>query len=285
MNPPTNSPRRAVIVSDAEGLDRETQAALAALLPTWSTETLLVLLADTTGGRRSPLDKSLTEALAKHGQVVICAAAGKGQLRAALAQEAATSGKRLAPTAAGLLEELTGVDFDLACRELDKLVTYVGERETIQPADVDALVSSSAEVQAFKLGDALGDRNARAALRLLDELLPPTARRGAGIPLLGSVTRQLRLLWQARALLEAGGAGQEQVRGRFPDNQNLTQATAGRQAWLAEKLARQARGFSAERLARAYLLAYETDRRLKGRGEGQVDDRLAFELLISEVCR
>lgn len=202
----------------------------------------------------------------------------------ALVQEAARQGKRLSSQAAQRLLEATGGDFDAACRELDKLVLYVGAQETISPADVEMVVSASAEGNQFAFADAVGMRDSRSALRFLDALLPPGAKRGTALPILGMLARQLRLLWQAKVLQAAGSRERASLQERLPEGHNYRAAVQGKD-WLAGKLRQQAQAWTEEDLARGIILLYETDRRLKGRTEEQIEERPALELLIAELCR
>ena len=55
--------------------------------------------------------------------------------------------------------------------EVEKLSLYVGERPTINIADVDAVVTRNKQARSFALADALGDRNLPRLLKCLDEEL------------------------------------------------------------------------------------------------------------------
>jgi DNA polymerase III subunit delta len=55
--------------------------------------------------------------------------------------------------------------------EVEKLSLYVGDRPTINIADVDAVVTSNKQARSFALADALGDRNLPRLLKCLDEEL------------------------------------------------------------------------------------------------------------------
>jgi DNA polymerase III subunit delta len=55
--------------------------------------------------------------------------------------------------------------------EIEKLCTYVGERQEVIDADVAAVCVRNKTARAFALGDALGERNLPALLRCLDEEL------------------------------------------------------------------------------------------------------------------
>jgi DNA polymerase III delta subunit len=100
------------------------------------------------------------------------------------------------------------------------------------------------------------------------------------------VARHLRLLWQVKALREAKTEGTTpEFRARLPQGpHNFLTAMKGRD-WLVDKYARQAAKFTHEELARAFLLLQATDRRLKGLGGENLDDRTALQLFVAGVCK
>ncbi|HEY3397775.1 MAG TPA: DNA polymerase III subunit delta [Armatimonadota bacterium] len=278
------SPRRVVLVEEPEGLAAKAQDELVPVLQSLPEGLTVIFLCGPGRARKAPTCAALTKLIAKDGQIVDCSP-GRNQEAPTLSAEAREQGKRLSGPAAQKLLELVGGSLDSACQELDKLVLFVGDREEIEPADVELVVSASQEGNMFRLSDSVGRREARPALQALRDLLPPGSRRGSALPLVGMLARQIRLLWQAQAKTAAGRGGTpEALRERFPTEHNYFTAAAGKD-WLQRNLAQQSARWPEGELARALLLIYETDRRLKGLGEGPVDDRLAMELLIAELCR
>ncbi|HEY8241731.1 MAG TPA: DNA polymerase III subunit delta [Kiritimatiellia bacterium] len=65
----------------------------------------------------------------------------------------------------------TGNDTRQISQEIDKLRCYVGSRNTVTADDVRAIVTATREAAAWDLADALGKRNAAAALGVLRQLL------------------------------------------------------------------------------------------------------------------
>src|SRR5262249_59899615 len=92
-------------------------------------------------------------------------------------------GKQLGNQAASLLVELIGPEMGLLDQELVKLSIYVGNKKSIEPADVDTLVGNSRAESTFKIFDAIGEGRAAEALTLLDRLFDqgegPMRRLGA----------------------------------------------------------------------------------------------------------
>ena len=275
------SPQRVIVVDEADSVPAKLQDEMAAVVGALPAGVALIFLAGPGRSGRSPLGAALSKAIARAGQAVDLSPQGTHGVGAALGAEAARQGKRLPPAVATRLLEMVGGDFDGAWRELDKLVLYVGERAEITAADVDLVASASAEGNTFRFCDAVGMRDTRQALRLLDALLPVGSRRGSALGIIGMLARQLRLLWQAQAVRGVQDA-KERLADRLPEEQNYFQATAGK-SWLIRNLSNQAGKWQPQELARALLLVYHTDRRLKGLSEEQIDERLAMELLIAEL--
>ena len=86
--------------------------------------------------------------------------------------------------------------------ELEKLFTYLGERNLVDVADVAAIVADSRVDSIFELTNALGGGDAGEALRLLGRLLGDGQ---APLLVLNLMVRHFRQLWLTRELLDQGG--------------------------------------------------------------------------------
>lgn len=191
------------------------------------------------------------------------------QLPQWLAARAAERGGVIEPTAAiALTTALTrddGVDLRLANMELEKLLTYAGDRP-VNAADVAALVTSVSIESIFKLIDALADRQGPTATTLLHQLL---AESEPPLRLLSLVARQFRLLLQTRALLDAGVAPAEL-------NQRLPVPP-----FVVRKLVGQSRRFSLGFLEAALVRLLAIDTEIK---TGRIEGTLALDLFVAGVC-
>ena len=182
-------------------------------------------------------------------------------------------GGHIAPQAASLLATKVAGERDerdghlpvlqALTNEIEKLVLYKGSEATIEAADVVLLSPYAAEETIFELVDALGNRQpARAA-----ELFQAKVNEGTDpFYLFSMFIRQFRLLIQARYLLDQGErpAGiAEQMKQR---------------PFVADKLARQARNFSAGQLAQIYRRLLEIDVDVK---TGKADLLTALHLLVA----
>lgn len=157
------------------------------------------------------------------------------------------------------------VDARLADSELVKLLTYAGQRP-VTAEDVAYLVTPVSLDSIFKLMDALGDRNGPKATTLLHQFL---ANNEHPLRILALVVRQIRLLLQTRALLDAGVSGPG-LESRLPVA-----------PFIARKLAGQARRFSTAFLEAALRRLLEIDSQIK---TGRIDGVLALDLFVVGVC-
>jgi DNA polymerase III subunit delta len=93
---------------------------------------------------------------------------------AAKAEEAARKAlrplkKTMSDAVLGQFVNQVGPNLRQLHNELEKLALYVGPRETIEGADVQAIVTHNKQARAFALADALGKRDLPEALRRLDQ--------------------------------------------------------------------------------------------------------------------
>jgi len=286
------APRRVVVVDSIDALlnvrQRELGPRLGALQPGLAV-VLVCARQDDTRRRGVPVAADLRRAVQAAGQVVQVSGPSERELPGWVAAEMQAVGKRIDREAAGALCDTVGADVDRLLSEIEKLAAYVGEREEVTAADVAEVSVRVSEADIFKIVDAIGLKDARAALTMLDGVLPEEASNSECIPFLGMITRQLRLIWQARFLRQrrvrpgdTGDAAQE-VTGRLPEHHNFADAVRNRD-WLAEALTRQAARFSDGQLARAFDRVHQADLALKGKG-GRLEPRTVVELLIADLCR
>src|SRR5690606_2505853 len=109
------------------------------------------------------------------------------------------------PDAARLLARYVGNNTMRAQNEVEKLITYVGERQVVEDPDVNLLTEQEQEGDIFALTDALGEGKSKAAMQQFMLLMEDNDL----LELTGMIHRQFRLLIQAREILDAGGKAQD----------------------------------------------------------------------------
>ncbi len=110
-------------------------------------------------------------------------------------------GKKLSPTAWIALGKKTGFELRRSLTELEKLIFFVGERGTVEEKDVEEVVGKTSEDSIFDLTTALSEKNQLAALAALRSLLDQGTHH---LMILTMIVREIRLLLQARILVDSG---------------------------------------------------------------------------------
>ena len=111
------------------------------------------------------------------------------------------SGKKISNSAFSKLRRRTANNLWALAGELDKLVSFIGSRDTIEDDDVKSIVARSWEDQIFDLIEAVANRKADRSLFLMSRLF----QGGMGeMEICRMLTRQFRLLLQARCAMDRG---------------------------------------------------------------------------------
>ncbi len=173
---------------------------------------------------------------------------------------------RLERGTAALLGQWVGSDLRTLDHELDKLGAYVDYARPIAGDDVRALVSRVYDDDIFALVDALGLRQGKRAMHLLEDMLAAGENE---LRLLSMIARQVRLILAAKELSEERKVSAAEM-----------QRALGVRDFVAAKLRDQARQFSMAALQRAHRLVLETEQAIK---TGAMDAQLALELLVLQI--
>jgi len=110
-------------------------------------------------------------------------------------------GKKMAPAAWIALGKKTGFDFRNSLSELEKLISFVGERALIDKEDVEEAVGRTREEEIFALTNALSEKNQLAAISTLNHLLDQGIHQ---LMIMTMLSREIRLLLQARVMVDSG---------------------------------------------------------------------------------
>lgn len=265
---PFLSPRRTVVVRNLCRSDAYKEFRAAGLPET----ALLILVGDeeTTNDadRQRKLESNRTgweKAVAASGGEVMQFRVGEKDLRREIKLEIEGRGKKINDRAADVLKEMTGGSFSRALEEIEKLVLFTGEGDTIFENDVRSVVVASTEWNVFKLIDAVVRRDAANALQELRNMIGggQKAEEVALRSILPLLSNQLRSLWQARVCVEAGAAPPHfppAVAACFPVRGGFDKELE----WRQNKAMHSARSVDFKHLARNMQAVADADARLKG---------------------
>ena len=107
--------------------------------------------------------------------------------------------------AAQMLAELAGPDLRALSGEVDKLITFVGDRRRVERDDVLRAAGHSAEQNPFELQNALAAGDTPRALTIADALLSQAGnRRGEALKIVGLLSAYVTKLWKLTGCLAAG---------------------------------------------------------------------------------
>jgi len=264
---PFLSARRTVVVRHLLRCDDIATAGWAQLPGT----ALMILVADDEGGDEAKLRKLAAVRTAWEKAVKACGGyteefkTNPKELIDSIRQEATRLGKKLSPQAAETLAEMCGGSLSRSLGELEKLVLFVGQRDNVNDHDVRTVVMPSREWNVYKMTDAAIGGDAGEALRQLRILVGSQAKAedAAHSRILPTLSRQLRLIWQARVVLDAKADPDnppESVTRLFPDNPNF----AKQAPFVKSKSVRTARGVKLDQIAACFRIVSDTDAKLKG---------------------
>jgi DNA polymerase III subunit delta len=240
---PVRSPRRLVIIRQADPLWRKTPLPFVDYFQDPNPQTCAVFI-----GEKADMRSKFFQALEKKGAVVPFYPPFEKDLHRWVQTQAEQLGASIAAGAIHLLVERVGSNLREIRTELEKLTLGKASRKRIEEEDILALTEDTRSESPFELPQAVGRRNAREALRLLHKNLqqgePP-------ILLFNLVVRHLRLIQRARNL-RAEGFSKKEVEGKIRIHPRR-----------AEEFWRQAEKFPPSLMNELWKVTLKTDQRLK----------------------
>lgn len=159
--------------------------------------------------------RGLFKAISQTGMIINCAVP-RGERRVdRLAQEDVLNEtmatmlnkarKKMNKTAFQALYEMTGFDLRTFCDNLEKLISYVGDRENITIEDVESVLNRTKKDPIFDFTNAVADRRVQPAFFYLDSLLGDDLH---PLQILAAITNQIRKLLLVKDFVESPqGAG------------------------------------------------------------------------------
>lgn len=173
--------------------------------------------------------------------------------------------------AAQMLAEMSGPDLRALAAEVDKLVTYVGDRRRVERDDVLRAAGHSAEQNPFELQNALAAGDVARALTIADALLAQAGnRRGEALKIVGLLSAYVTKLWKLTGCLASG----------VPERQWASQI--GVPPFYVRDYAQAARRFGPLALRRGFDALLAADMELKGGSHR--DERLILALALRRMA-
>jgi DNA polymerase III subunit delta len=262
MTVPMFGPKRLFMVENVEAWSKEDRAKLESFLPRLPSSTCLVL----TAAARKAVE-GLAKSVEAKGKVVQFRIPSGKEAPRWLIEKAKERGKILSHRAAFLLVEMVGSDPDYLLSELEKICTFTGEGDRIEPEDIEAAATSQRTFSMFDLFDQVKARQAGKAVKSLRSLIisgePP-------LKLLSSLAWQIRTLWQVK-----GGLGQGMSEAQLSERLKL-------HPFAVKKACEQAGRFSEADLHGMHDAIRRADIAVKSTGS---PPELILESLLLDLCR
>lgn len=258
------SAHRIVLLRNAEAVKAPSGspelAALGRYLESPNDAVTLVLSAGSVNRTHQPFKLLFQEAT-----VIDCSPLKGPALRSWISSYLRDRGYTTHPAGVALVEELLGANLLLVSNALEKVMLYCGERHNIEYEDIEKALNSFREHALWELTNAIGARDAAAALSkltlLLDEGKHPLQATAA-------LQNQFRQLMIVRDLMDKRLARQEVI------------SRAGIR-FRPDRILDQARQFGARDLRWIHRKLFDLENKIKSAGP---DERYLLEDFIISVC-
>lgn len=175
--------------------------------------------------------------------------------------------KRITGDGLRLFLEKTDSDMNNMRMELEKLISYMGERTDILPEDVEAICHTRTTSKIFDLVEAIARKSGVRALEIYREMIE--LRESPNL-ILYLVARQFHLILMAFEL-----------RGKGLDKYKMAEKM-GVQPFVADKAIAQMRGFTKESVRQALEECVEMDQAIKS---GRMDSMIGVETILVKWSR
>ena len=205
------------------------------------------------------------------GVVVECKNLYENQIPGWIRKRARDYGKEISAPAAALLVEIMGTALWEIDQKLQAISLYLGEEKRIELEDVEALLPQAGKHRFWDLTDAIGEKKAERALRVLQELLLAARRPKEIAGILAGLAWHLRRLVLVKRALVSGATPKE-----------IGEQIGEKRSFLLRRLLSQARLFSLEALEEKLGHLLEADLAMK---TGLYDNHLAFDLVVIKLCQ
>jgi DNA polymerase III subunit delta len=172
--------------------------------------------------------------------------------------------KKIGSHAANLLIEIVGYNLRMLDKEIEKIATYIGDRDLIEENDVTSL-SSAGEVDSFAFSNAIRDKDTREALMCLNRLFKDNQNPHM---LVGMLAKLYRMLLQVK-YLEDKGYGQYDIAREL-----------NAKPFFIKKCAERTGRFTLKELMNDIKMLHHADLKMKSGSS----PKLVLEMLIPELC-
>lgn len=251
---------RRLIIMENTGFFKDGNDVLNEYLKAPSGETFFVFVENEVD-KRSRLYKTVKD----KGKIVEFKQQDEALLRRWILGRLKKENKQISENGLRLFLEKVGQDMTTIDMELEKLICYTLDKDSIMPEDIESISTTRVQNKIFEMVDAIGNRNQKKAMDLYYDLL---ILREAPMKILALLSRQFLILLQLKEIsgLDKNSIAQKAGIPPFAVAKNLSQAKQFKSIQLKEALTDCAR----------YEEEFKT---------GRLNERLCVELLIVKYSR
>ncbi|MEZ4702313.1 MAG: DNA polymerase III subunit delta [Rhodothermales bacterium] len=263
---PVMAERRVVIVREFDQLKESQRFAAYAEHPN---PTAIVLLLC---GKKPNLSAHPYRGLKAHAEWAEIKPLYDNQMPGWLQKQVQARGYTITPEAVHMLADYIGVNLQAAVVEIDKLITYAGDRKAITGDDVVRASGQTREFNVFELQRAIGEYRYSDALRTAERLLRQASnQRGEALMIVSVLTSYFTKLWKLHG-----------IQGRGITDKEIA-ARVGISPYFIKEYQQVIRHFNRYAVERAFASLLAADYELKG-GSGR-DERLVLALLMRRLAQ
>jgi len=201
------------------------------------------------------------------GRAVACEELREAEILPWLRKTAAEMGIKIHPQAGLYLQQAVGNNLRDLYTELEKIRIRHGEG-TLGLQEIKGTVVQSRSFTIFELMTVFSRKDRAAALAVLNRFLEEEDKRAGPLRIIGMLNRQLRLIWETKAVLKRGGGNREVAERLGPARFSAKDFIAHAAQW------------SAEDLEEGLALLYQADGFIKSGASG----KMVLENLVLSLC-
>jgi DNA polymerase-3 subunit delta len=255
---PFLSEKRIVVIKDVEKLNEKAKGPLLSFLKNPPETTSLVLESDI------PLHQNkFLGSLAAYTRLIKTPRLHGASLVNWIKKIASSFNKSITGEAIEILAEFSGNDLKLLSTELEKIVSFIGEKKEIAPEDIEKIAGRSLKDDVFILVDYISKKDASKALLLCRRLILQGKRPHEIIGLIGW---HLRKVLSAKLALEKG--------------KTLVRPSGFRSAYT-DRFNALLNNFKTDEVREKLKLLFKTDRTLK---TTSAKSEFIMDVLVSRLC-
>lgn len=261
---PMMSDRRVVLVKEFEKLVSSDPARelISTYIERPLESTSLILVSLQPDFRRKPFTD-----LKKSAETIECKSLFDSQIPHWISNRIRKYKKKVNPEACRLLHAYVGNSLRIIHSEIEKLLTFVGDRPEITAEDVTAVVGASKGYTVFDLQNAIGAKDMRAASRILERMIQAGQSPQLMIVML---TRFFTQLWKMHDLKSK----------RLSDGQIASEL--GVNPYFVKQFVSYSSKFSSEEIERCFQALLEADTVLKTTSR---DPKIVLDLLVYSLIK